>query len=232
MYAPRLVATMHNLPSEGLRAILPLRKDIEPEASENYDPSKYVKLKFTRRQYDAFRDACNIFTAVSEHPEFNDFVQKALNADIKVRTIKTQLVSPIADAPTRIINLGLKASSSKGEQHVPKITYFTRPIAPTDACMKLYSHVAALVDGNTKYNIASDCQTCITDIRRMLSKYINASNIKSDDGTIVDDFLQKIAYKTLNKGNQALLRIDGSYVIPKGDRKIHEQIVNEIAFGS
>jgi hypothetical protein len=223
---------MSQLPSEGLQAILPLRRDIELD-DEASDASKYVKLRFTRKQYDAFRNACNIFSVASEHPEFNSFVQRALSTSIRASTIKTQLVHPIVDAPTKTVHARLKIHKAdiEGEEHVPKITHFTKPIPVTDVCLKLHLQVAALVDNETKYNIGSQNLTCITDIRRMLSKYINVNNLKTDEGTLVDVFLQTIAQKSIHDGANVFIRTDGNYIIPKGNRKIQEKIVNEIAFG-
>ena len=217
---------MSGLPTQGLRDILPLKKHIELEELVKSNTSKYVKLRFTRKQYDAFRSACGIFEVISDHPEFNSFVQLALNADVKPRIVAHQLTNPITSAPTKIVDSALKVSNNP-----PKVTYFTAPIEPTDMCKQLYSRIADGGSINTKYDILESNKTCITDIRLMLGKYIVIKHLKTDKGTIVNEFLQSIAHNTFNSTKQLLLHIDNEYVIPRNDKRIVIQMVNEIAVG-
>ena len=223
---------MSKLPADGLQAILHLKKIVEPEDSANSQSSKYVRLRFTRKQYEAFINACSILDVVSSHEDFNRFVQKALDADVKPRFIASQFVNPIVEAPTRIADPALKSSAKKSgdENHIPKITYFTKPIQPTDVCRELYSRVADSVDGEVKYNIIKSDTTCITDIRRMLSRYIANNELRHTEGTIYDNFLQTVAHNTFREHKHDLFRIEDTFVIPKGNRKIITDIVNEIAF--
>ena len=215
---------MSDLPTKGLREVLLLEKDIIQDEHAEPDASKYVKLRFTRKQYELFRDACDIFGQIADQ-DFCEFVHNKLGGNLKMRTIATQLVNPIVEAPTKI------PISAKRTSGVPKITYFTSPIEPTDACRELHSRVAALVDGDTKYAFVESNTTCITDIRRMISKYIDANNLKHESGTVFDSFLQAIARCTFDDVKHLLMRVDGEYLISKGDRKVTTQIVNEVAFG-
>ena len=70
----------------GMDAMMAMNKTIEEDVEETQN-TKIVKLRFTRKQYQTFRDACKMFEIVSNHPEFNSLVSKAFSADIKVPTI-------------------------------------------------------------------------------------------------------------------------------------------------
>lgn len=213
---------MANLKS-GLNDLLLSNKQIEEE-HELHSSSKVVKLRFTRRQYEAFRDACKVLEIVSSHEEFDGFVKKALSADIKVQTISRQFINPILEAPLRIpIKITRRASEQK------KVTYFTTPIDATDKCIKLYAEVADEVD--LKQNVREG-KTCLTDVRVMVGKYFTIKDLKTDEGVVLDDFICDLAPEAVNYNKDNLLRIKGKYVIQKGDRKVMAGIVNEIAFGS
>ena len=201
-----------------------MKKDVQYEQVAESKSSKYVKVRFTRKQYEAFRNACSIFEVVSGHAEFDTFVQLALDAKVKSRIISQQLIHPIVTAPTKIVdNAKTPASQS------PKVTYFTAQIQPTDTCKALYSRIADSGHIKTRYDIRESDITCITDIRLMIGRYIAINRLKTAEGTIVDDFLQSIAFDTLNTMKHDMLNMNGNLVIPRHDKKIIIRMVNEIA---
>lgn len=202
-----------------------LNKEIEAEELEQHSSSKVVKLRFTRKQFETFRDACKILEIVSADEGFPEFVKKALGADIKVPTIARQFVNPIVDAPTRI-PLNIPRAQSQGPK---KETYFTAPIEVTDKCELLYSHVKDDVDLKNDINTGT---TCLTDVRVMVGRYFSARELKTEDGVVLDDFILDLAPEAVDHNKDILRRIGGKYVIPKGDKKIMAGIVNEVAFGS
>ena len=211
--------------TSGMDSLLLSEKKIETETHDKN--TKIVKLRFTRKQYETFRDACKIFELVSADKGFNDFVQKALDADIKVPTITRHFIKPIVDAPTMI---PMKIPKSTAQSNEPKRqTYFTAPIDVTQKCTKLYSHVKDNV--SLKHDM-KDGKTCLTDVRVMVGKYFSTKNLKTEDGVILDDFILDLASESINSHNDVLQRINGAYVIPKGDRKVMSGIVNEVAFGT
>ena len=55
------------------------------------------------------------------------------------------------------------------------------------------------------------------------------NRLKTAEGTIVDDFLQSIAFDTLNTMKHDMLNMNGNLVIPRHDKKIIIRMVNEIA---
>ena len=203
----------------GLNDLLLSNKQIKTE-TEHRSTNKLVKLRFTRKQYEAFRDACKVMEIVSSHEGFVDFVKEALNADIKLPTIARQFVNPILEAPMRI-----PVKSTKREQK--KVTYFTSPIDATDKCIALFSQVADTVA--LKQDIGNG-KTSLTDIRVMINTYLTEKNLKTDDGIVLDEFIMSIAQETVEYNKNSMLIINDKYIIPKGDKKIIPGIVNEIAF--
>ena len=203
-----------------------MKKHVQSEQVAESKSSKYVKVRFTRKQYEAFRNACSIFEVVSGHAEFDTFVQLALDAKVKSRIISQQLIHPIVTAPTKIVDNARTPASTTDS---PKVTYFTAQIQPTDTCKALYSRIADSGDIKTRYDIRESDITCITDIRLMISRYIAIKHLKTAEGTIVDDFLQSIAFDTLNTMKHEMLNIDGKRIIPRHDKKIIIRMVNEIA---
>ena len=199
----------------------------DKEIQEDYEPhksSKIVKLRFTRKQYDAFRDACKIFEIVSSNERFPEFVKECLGADIRVPTIASQFVRPIVEAPMRIPIKMSKAPSSEQK----KVTYFTSPIDVTENCRALYDNVEGTVELKQDIN---NGKTSLTDVRVMVGKYISNAGLKVDEGTVLDEFLCHIAPETVEHYRDQLMRVNDMYVIPKGDRKIMAGMVNEVAFG-
>lgn len=221
---------MANLPKGGLRDIQHLRKSINNN-EENDNASKYVKIKFTRRQYDTFIKACNIFSVIVKHDDFHDFVVKALETkDITQHVINTQLINPIETAPTKIYDpVSRKSMKNTTVDHKPKITYFNQPREITDSCISLYEKVKNVSTLHTQYNVLEG-NTSITDIRTMLGKYINEYELKNEYGTIFDDFMQSIAPETFNQHKSTLLYIDDNFLIPKKDKKLIYYIIREIIF--
>ena len=219
MVAPQLTS--------GLKAIMQMDKEIDTDEHQDaHQQTKVVKLRFTRKQYEAFRDACTIMGIVSSDPKFTDYVKSVLGDDVKVPTISKQFVQPIVDAPTRIplkLPRAAKASDQKRE------SYFTAPTRATDECMLLYAEVEE--DGvDLKQNIKEGI-TCITDVRVMMSRYIALNDLRNEDGILVDEFIYKLAPGALNNNSDQIHRIGGKHVIPKGNRKVMTDIVNEVTFG-
>lgn len=209
--------------TSGMDSLLISEKNIENEAHSTN--AKIVRLRFTRKQYDTFRDACKIFELVSADEGFSDFVKKALDADIKVSSIARQFINPIVNAPTKIPMKIPRAHSDEPKRE----TYFTIPIDVTGKCKKLYEHVKN--DVNLKRDIKYG-KTCVTDVRVMVSKYFATKKLKTDDGVILDDFIMNVASESIRSNNDVLQRKNDKYVIPKGDRKVMSGIVNEVAFGT
>lgn len=210
----------------GMSDMLMLNKEIEAEEAGLHSSSKVVKLRFTRKQYDAFRDACKIFELVAADEGFSEHVKKALGADIRTSTIAKQFVNPILEAPMRIPIKIPKPQSSGPKRE----TYFTAPIDATDKCVRLYAHVAE--DVELKQNVKDENTTSVTDVRVMVGKYISTRNLRTEDGVVIDDFLRELVPDAINNNKDIFKRIDGKYVIPKGDKKVMSSIVNEVAFGS
>jgi hypothetical protein len=65
----------------------------------------------------------------------------------------------------------------------------------------------------------------------MVGRYISSEKLRNEQGIVVDGFIRKLAPKSLSSNSDQLLRIDGKHVIPKGNRKIMTDIVNEVVFG-
>ena len=167
------------------------------------------------------RTLAKILEVMSEHPEFDSFIHIALGEKLKSRVITMQLTNPIVAAPTRLVHTAVKKSTP------PRVTYFTTQIKPTDTCKELYSRIVDTGPINTRYNI--DEYTCVTDIRLMFTRYIATNNLKTEEGTIVDTFLQSITPHTMQEMKNQFLRSADKIVIPKRDKKIIIQMVNEIA---
>lgn len=207
----------------GMNSLLLTSKEIETDAQSTN--TKVVKLRFTRKQYNTFRDACKILELVSAYEGFAECVSKALDADIKTQTITRQFVNPIIEAPTKI-PMKIPRAQSDGPK---RETYFTAPIDVTNKCKKLHSKIKK--DVNLRHNIA-DGKTCVTDVRVMVSKYFSTHNLKTDDGAMLDDFILNLVPESIKNNKDILQRINGKYVIPKGDKKVMSGILNEVAFGS
>ena len=173
---------------------------------------------------NAFRDACKILEVLSNDADFPDFVKKALDADIKVPTIARQFIGPILEAPTRI-PVKIPRAQSSGEK---RETYFTAPIKVSEKCASLYSKVASEME--PRHDITGEGITCVTDVRVMVGKYFSMHELKTDDGIILDDFIRKLVPDSISNNKDILRRINGKYVIPKGDKKVIASIVNEVAF--
>lgn len=209
----------------GMNDMLLLDKEIETEDVGPQGSSKAVKLRFTRKQYDAFRDACKILELVASDEGFPEYVKGVLGADIRVPTIARQFVNPILEAPTRIpVKIPRPSTGPKRE------TYFTAPIEVTDKCARLYGQVAE--DVELKKDIKGENITSVTDVRVMVGKYVSIKNLRTEDGVVIDDFLRKLVPEAIDNCKDILKRVNGKYVIPKGDKKVMSSMVNEVAFGS
>jgi hypothetical protein len=200
-------------------------KELDTEEQDGQS-TKVVKLRFTRKQYQAFRDACNIFGVVSSDPGFPDFVKSALGADIRVQTITKQFVQPILEAPIRIPIKIPPRATKEGESR--RESYFTAPTEVTDKCLQLYGMVKDEVE--LRHNVLEGV-TCVTDVRVMIGKYISMKDLRTEDGIVLDDFIKELAPKSLHANSEYIHRIDGQHVIPKSNRKVITGIVNEVTFG-
>lgn len=211
--------------NSGLKAMMPLLKQIDDEQlPEN---KKVVKLRFTSKQYSAFRDACKIFELVSSDPGFIPLVKSALGANIKEPTISKQFINPIIDAPTKIpIKIPKLAEPSNKKE-----SYFIAPTNLTKSGRKLYHEIKSVVDKTTLKHDIDKGITCITDIRILLTKYIEFKQLKTELGTTLDDFIISLAPNTVNDNLTDLMAVSNKIlVIPKGNRKIITGIINEITF--
>lgn len=189
---------------------------------------KTVKIRFTQRQYETFRDACKILDAVSQDSTFNDFVNLSLGTKSNKQIIQRQLIAPIIDAPSRIMVKKVKGDTDKSGTKEQKVSHFTKPISLSPKAEKLYKKVKNSIDKSSlKHNIDAKT-TCFVDIRAILSKYILDKKLKSSDGIVIDSFLKDLAKDTIQRNEETLLFEDGNYVIPKGDRKIIMAMVDEI----
>ena len=212
--------------TSGITEAMSMNKEIDTDDQDVYESTKVVKLRFTRKQYQAFRDACKIFEVVSIDSKFIDFVKSVLGPDVKVPTINKQFVKPILEAPVRI-PIKVPRVAKAGEQK--RESYFTAPTAATDKCLQLYSKVKD-EEVDLKQNIREGI-TCVTDVRVMMSRYISMENLRNEHGIVLDDFICKLVPKSLHENNDQLHRVDGHFAIPKGNRKVMTAIVNEITFG-
>jgi hypothetical protein len=209
----------------GLNAIMPMNKEIDTD-DQDEQSTKVVKLRFTRKQYQAFRDACKILDIVSQDPGFHDFVKSALKADVKASSINKQLVQPILEAPTKIpIKLPKATSTADGKK---RESYFTLPVEVTEKCLELYRRVDEEVD--LKHDVREGI-TCVTDVRVMMSKYISSHDLRNEHGIVIDDFIRELAPKSLHENSEYIHRIMGKHIIPKSDRKVITGIINEVTFG-
>lgn len=215
----------HKLTSS-LAEVLSMSKEIDTDDQDMQESTKVVKLRFTRKQYQAFRDACKILEAVAMDSKLNDFVKSALGADVKVSTINKQIVQPILEAPLRI-SMKVPRAAKEGEQK--KESYFTMPVAATDQCLQLYSKVKN--EGIVPKQDVLEGTTCVTDVRVMMSRYIFMENLRNEHGVMLDDFILELVPKSLHEHVDQLHRVDGDLVIPKGNRKVMTAIVNEITLG-
>lgn len=207
----------------GLNDLLLSNKQITDVDAGSHSSAKVVKLRFTRRQYEAFRDACKVLEIVSSHEGFTDFVKNAMNADIRVPTIARQFINPILEAPMRI-----PVKPTKRKSDTKRVTYFTSTIPATDECESLYGQVKELVE--LKQNVSQGF-TSLTDVRVMVSAYLLHKDLKTDHGIVLDDFICKLAPETVEYHKNNMQIRNGKYIIPKGDRKVMAGIVSEIAFG-
>lgn len=212
--------------TKGISELMSMNKVIDTDDQDTHDSTKVVKLRFTRKQYQTFRDACKIFEVISEDKQFPEFVKSVLGADVKVSTINKQLVQPILDAPVRI-PLKLPRAVKAGEQK--KDSYFTAPTEATDKCLQLYDAVKS--DDLKLRQSIQDGTTCVTDVRVMVSRYISVMDLRGEQGVTLDEFLCKLASKSVHEHSDQLHRVGRHLVIPKGNRKVMTSIVNEITFG-
>ena len=203
-----------------------MNKEIDTDDQDVQESTRVVKLRFTRKQYQAFRDACKIFEVVSKDSKFIDFVKSVLGADVKVPTINKQFVQPILEAPVRI-PMKIPRVAKAGEQK--RESYFTAPTTAIDKCLQLYSKVES--EGIDLKQDIREGITCVTDVRVMMSRYIAMENLRNEHGIVLDDFICKLVPKSLHENSDQLHRVDGHFTIPKGNRKVMTAVVNEITFG-
>ena len=200
---------------------------METEGQKVRTTSKYVKLKFTQRQFEAFKSACEIFSVVSEHEEFYKIVKDALEVhNMQNAKIKSQMVTPIISAPLK----EMIKSTKKDEEASTKMTHFNKPITATRACRAIYDKLHPVVQAS--YKKMEEGTTSITEIRTMVSKYVAENNLKTEKGIVVDDFLKSIAPATFRENEEFLYLDEDVMTIPKSDRSILYKVAEEISKSS
>lgn len=196
-----------------------------------FENSKNIKLRFTRKQFESFTSACNILNSLSSHPRFNEYIKNVLGDDVDIKSIRKQLIDPILQAREKIHNPEIKAQF-RDENTVKKSTksYFTEPIEMTDACLMLYETVKEHIEFELRHP-AHENLVCFTDIRKMLTIYFDMNNLKTPQGTVFTDLLQKLAPNTYASLKTTMEDVEDSEIlIPKGDKKTVHAIAKEIAF--
>lgn len=190
--------------------------------------SKYVKLKFTQRQFEAFKSACEILSVVSEHEEFYKIVKNALEVkNMQNAKIMYQMVTPILSAPLKEV---VKKNKDESDVTPTKITHFNKPIAVTEACKMIYEKLHPVMQA--VYKNMEEGKTSITEIRTMVTKYVAENNLKTEQGIIVNDFLKSIAPETFNedKADEKFMYLDdGKMIIPKSKQSILYKVAEEIS---
>lgn len=201
------------LPKQGLKSISKL-----PE--EEYVPKKepnVVRLRFTRRQYETFKDACNIVEQLVADPAIKSTVKKLLNG----ATVDTNFTKPIVQAPTRIAGKSKKADVHPAANHVgePRVreTYFVKSRDVNRKVGSLWEFVKDEIP-HDHLRFDQESETCISDIRIMISTYIKSQKLKQSNGVVVDDFLHMLAPDILKDKK----------VIPKEDKRTIMMVVNEV----
>ena len=194
------------------------------------ETSKYVKLRFTQRQFEAFKSACEILGVVSEHEEFYKIVKNALDVkNMPNAKIMSQMVAPIINSPLKEI---VKSTKNKEPSMDKKITHFNKPITATRACRAIYDKLHPVVQA--LYANMEEGMTSITEIRTMVNKYVAENDLKTEHGIVVDDFLKSIAPATFRE-NEKLLYLDEdtmTMTIPKNDKSILYKVAEEISKSS
>jgi hypothetical protein len=213
-----------SLPSGGLKNLLASKKHIIVE-EDKPKRSGYIKLRFTCRQYDAFRDACGVLGIVASHPDFSDFVRKALDADVLESSIQRQFVTPIVTAPSMFPKKSVPKAAAASDQR--KASYFTNPIEATDQLRMLYKAV------ENKDDLKQDVDgghTSMTDIRVLLNRYFTENELKVPEGIVVDEFIHSLVPEAMKMHEGDLVPYGDQSLIPKGDKTIIQSIVKELAF--
>lgn len=197
---------------------------------ESYDVdqdvlSKYVKLRFTPKQYAIWREACNMFDIIAKHPDFIGFVLKAIGSDLEIReqSIVKQLIEPIVTAPTKIVAQQSRTST--------KVSYFTKPIPVTKEARKLYDAVKKDIDKTTlKQDVESDV-TCVTDIRKFVNKYIKDNKLDNNVyGVELTKQFTSFAPKTIKAHEKDFVTHNGKSYMPTAMKmKVVSGMINEIA---
>jgi hypothetical protein len=198
------------LPKQGLKSISKL-----PE--EEYVPKKepnVVRLRFTRRQYETFKDACNIVEQLVADPAIKSTVKKLLNG----ATVDTNFTKPIIQAPTRIAGKPKKVdtqATSVGSKE--RETYFVKSRDVNRKVGSLWEFVKDEIP-HDHLRFDQEGETCISDVRIMISAYIKSQKLKQSNGVVVDDFLQMLAPDVLKDKK----------IIPKEDKRTIMMVVNEV----
>jgi len=197
--------------------------------TELFADSKNIKLKFTKHQYQQYVTACNIFTCIADHPNFNDFIKSVLGNDIDIRSIRKQLVNPIIQSTQKIANTEVKALFPKPQRATTnKNSYFTAPIPLTDTCNMLYNKVSQHLSFDLRHPIHEQV-ICVTDIRKILNVYFTKNNLKKPQGIEYDYFLQQITPNTFDNIKEQLITDKNILLIPKSNHKIIHAIVKELS---
>lgn len=192
--------------------------------------SKYVKLKFTQRQFEAFKSACEILSVVSEHEEFYRIVKDALDVkSMQNAKIMSQMVTPIISSPQKEMVKSTKNAFPDEGEVATKITHFNKPITVSRACRAIYDKLHPVAQAS--YINMKEGITSITEVRTIVNKYVAEKELKTEQGIVVDDFLKSIAPTTFRENEESLYldEDDMTITIPKSNRSILYKVAEEIS---
>lgn len=197
---------------------------------ESNTTSKYVKLKFTQRQFEAFKSACEILSVVSEHEEFYKIVRDALDVkSMQNAKIMSQMVTPIISSPQKEMVKSTKSKNAAEGEVATKITHFNKPITVSRACRAIYDKLHPVAQAS--YINMKEGITSITEVRTMVNKYVAEKELKTEQGIVVDDFLKSIAPTTFRENEESLYLDEDNMTItiPKSDRSTLYKVAEEIS---
>lgn len=186
--------------------------------TDAFNPLKIIKLRFNTKQYNALKDACEIFKTLSENEKFIKFIKEVYGENIKEKSVQKLLIDPIIKAPLQIV---VKKTTAN------KPSYFTNKIAikpkVNDVIKKIKIDEIVL-----RYNVSTNF-TCVSDIRKIISKYTETYKLKNADGIMLDKFLTTIAPETFNTYKEILIKQkNNTFLLPKENKVYISKLIKEI----
>ncbi|ORX91241.1 hypothetical protein K493DRAFT_304210 [Basidiobolus meristosporus CBS 931.73] len=109
--------------------------------------------------------------------------------EITEKNLQTKVINPVCASPLKIIKSKPKNKQSDDNKE-KKITFFTKSVPTNQRVKMLHDKASTLKDLSLRYN--PNKETCLTDVRTMLTQYINLSNLKTDVGMYMDNFLAEL----------------------------------------